>query len=177
MGHDMTHDPSRVPPADFDFEIGHWHVAHHRLRDRLVGSSQWDRFRGQASTRKVLGGWGNLEDNLIHLPGGSYHALALRSFDPATRQWSIWWLDGRSPMRLDVPVVGAFDGGVGTFHAQDVLDQVPIRIRFRWFTADADRPRWEQAFSADQGATWEINWTMEFTRQDPPRATDGPDPR
>ena len=24
--------------------------------------------------------------------------------------------------------------------------------------------RWEQAFSADGGATWEVNWVMEFTR-------------
>ena len=25
-------------------------------------------------------------------------------------------------------------------------------------------PRWEQAFSLDEGNSWETNWTMDFTR-------------
>jgi hypothetical protein len=25
-------------------------------------------------------------------------------------------------------------------------------------------PRWQQAFSADGGESWETNWVMEFTR-------------
>jgi hypothetical protein len=28
-----------------------------------------------------------------------------------------------------------------------------------------DSCRWEQAYSADGGKTWETNWIMEFTRQ------------
>jgi hypothetical protein len=27
-----------------------------------------------------------------------------------------------------------------------------------------ETPRWEQAFSADDGDTWETNWVMEFSR-------------
>ena len=151
-------------PADFDFAVGDWQVRHRRLRDRLVGCTEWVEFDGEMSTRKVLGGFGNVEDNLLHLPEGAYRALALRSFDPHRRQWSIWWLDARVPGQIDVPVVGTFDGRVGTFYADDTLNGAPIRIRFIWCAADPTNPRWEQAFSADAGASWETNWTMEFRR-------------
>jgi hypothetical protein len=40
----------------------------------------------------------------------------LRSFDPATGQWSIGHLDTRAPLGpLDPPVRGSFSDGVGTF--------------------------------------------------------------
>lgn len=160
----MAHESEAIAPSDFAFAVGHWHVAHRRLRERLVGCTEWVEFDGEMSTQPVLGGFGNVEDNLLHLPEGPYRAIALRSFDPRSRQWAIWWLDARAPHQLDVPVVGTFQDGVGTFYADDRLDGVPIRIRFTWFTSDPQNPRWEQAFSADGGTTWETNWTMDFRR-------------
>jgi hypothetical protein len=154
-----------VPPAsDFDFAVGDWYVKHRRLRERLAGCTDWVEFDGEMSTRKVLGGYGNVEDNLLHLPDGPYRALALRSFDPRSAHWSIWWLDGRAPERLELPVVGKFESGIGTFYGKDTLNGAPVRVRFNWFTADPARPRWEQAFSCDGGTTWETNWTMDFVR-------------
>lgn len=160
----MALDPLADAPTDFSFAVGTWRVRHRRLRDRLVGCTEWVEFDGEMATQPVLGGFGNIEDNLLHLPEGDYRAIALRSYDRHTRQWSIWWLDGRSPGRLDVPVVGGFEDGIGTFYASDILDGVAIRVRFNWFTMDPENPRWEQAFSADDGATWETNWTMDFRR-------------
>ncbi|WP_349740939.1 DUF1579 domain-containing protein [Roseateles cavernae] len=160
-------------PADFDFIIGHWTVHHRRLRERLAGCSEWQEFSGSSSTRKILGGFGNVEDNLLALPKGEYRAAALpkgeyraaalRSFDPASGQWSIWWLDARRPQGLDVPVVGRFAKGIGSFFADDALDGRPIRVRFLWSVPASGLPRWEQAFSADAGQTWETNWTMDFS--------------
>jgi hypothetical protein len=148
---------------DFDFAIGDWTVKHRRLKERLSGCTDWVEFAGTMSTRKILGGDGNLEDNFLELPGDHYRAIALRSFDQQTSLWSIWWLDGRNPGHLDVPVVGGFADGKGLFYAADVLDGHPISIRFTWFASGTD-PRWEQAFSSDDGATWETNWTMDFHR-------------
>ena len=150
--------------SDFDFEVGDWTVAHRRLVGRLVDSSTWEQFPGTCSMRKVLGGHGNVEDNVIDIPSGSYRALALRSFDAARGQWAIWWLDARRPLGLDTPVIGGFENGAGSFYADDTLDGRPIRVRFLWLDTAAKTPRWEQAFSPDGGATWETNWTMQFTR-------------
>lgn len=151
-------------PTDFDFVLGDWNVRHRRLKDRLVGSTEWIEFTGQMSTQAVLGGYGNVEDNLLNLPEGPYRAIAIRSFNPQTMSWSIWWLDGRMPGQLDVPVVGNFVDGVGTFYADDTLRGNPIKVRFLWFAVTPDALRWEQAFSADNGDTWETNWIMEFSR-------------
>jgi hypothetical protein len=149
---------------DFDFLIGEWTVQHRRLVERLVGSGEWQVFGGRAQVRRLMDGQGNVDDNEVDIPSGPYRAVSLRSFDPATGQWSIWWLDARHPHRLDVPVKGSFHDGVGTFLADDVLDGRPIRVRFLWRDTGTPNPVWEQAFSADGGASWETNWTMRFSR-------------
>lgn len=150
-------------PSDFNFIIGHWRVRHRRLNARLQGCTAWTEFDGESSTAHILGGFGNLEDNLLHFPEGSVRAAAMRAYDPQTQHWSIWWLDGRNPTRLDVPVVGKFSDHVGVFYADDVLDGKAIKVRFTWTATPGQDPRWEQAFSGDAGATWETNWTMVFS--------------
>lgn len=153
-----------TPAQDFDFLHGPWRVDHRRLRERLRACTDWDHFDGTCTVHPLLDGQGNVDDNLLHLPGGRYRAATLRAHDPRTGRWSIWWLDGRHPDRLDVPVVGRFENGVGTFFADDTLDGRPIRVRFCWSDTQTASPHWEQAFSADGGLTWEVNWTMRFHR-------------
>lgn len=150
--------------ADFDFEQGRWRVHHRRLKERLAGCTDWAEFEGTCEQRPILGGNGNIEDNLLHLPDGDYRAVALRSYDPAAGAWAIWWLDGRTPHTLDVPVIGRFENGNGAFYADDIHAGQPVRLRFLWLDTLTDNPRWEQALSADGGETWETNWTMEFSR-------------
>ena len=149
-------------PKDFDFIIGDWSVKHSRLTERLSGCTEWTEFSGRSSTRKTLGGFGNLEDNILEFPEGTFRAAAMRSYCQKTKTWSICWLDSRNPTHLDAPVVGQFTGNTGLFYADDVLNSKPIKIRFTWSSAPSEEPRWEQAFSADAGSTWETNWTMQF---------------
>lgn len=148
--------------SDFDFLIGAWRVSHRRLRERLAGCEQWEEFTGSSRVRWILGGQGNTDENWIDLPGGAYRAATLRCFDPAKRCWTIWWLDARHPGAIAPPLSGAFVNGEGRFFADDVLRNSPIRVRFIWRPGDS--PRWEQAFSGDDGVSWETNWTMDFAR-------------
>lgn len=156
--------PATVP-SDFDFIIGDWQVRHRRLNSRLTGCTDWTEFPGTSSTRKILGGFGNVEDNVLYFPDGEVRAAAFRSFNETSQEWAIWWLDRRAPHNLDVPVVGSFTGPVGTFFANDSLNGKPITVRFTWHANPGHNPRWEQAFSGDGGNTWETNWVMEFVRQ------------
>ena len=158
----MPSSNSNAAPTDFDFIIGDWCVRHRRLNSRLAACTDWTEFSGLSSTRKILGGFGNVEDNVLSFPDAEVRATAFRSFDPQTRTWAIWWLDGRAPHNLDVPVVGGFSGPVGVFFANDTLDGKPIKVRFTWNANPGSNPIWEQAFSGDAGTTWETNWVMEF---------------
>lgn len=152
------------PNNDFDFFIGDWHVAHRQLKQRLTGCSEWLAFDGATSTRLLLDGFANVDDNVLNHPTGQYRAATMRAFDRAAGSWSIWWLDGRFPGKLDAPVVGSFADGIGTFYSDDTFESKPIRVRFRWDARNAGAPVWEQAFSPDGGEHWETNWIMQFTR-------------
>jgi hypothetical protein len=126
-----------------------------------------------------LGGLGNVDDCLLYLPAGAYRAFAPRAYDAATRQWSIWWLDGRTASKLDPPVLGNFRGSEGEFRGTDVHKGTPVDVRFRWHETDSRRPHWDQSFSTDGGRNWEVNWRNYFTRTSAtptPLAFDEPPP-
>jgi hypothetical protein len=149
---------------DFDVQIGDWFVKHRRLKERLAACDDWEEFDGTCSMYPVLGGNGNVEDNVLHIPSGAYRAVALRSFDPGTQAWAIWWLDSGDPHALDVPVIGKFEDHVGTFFATITVKARPVLVRFLWLRTNKTSPRWEQAMSTDDGDTWETNWIMDFRR-------------
>lgn len=149
---------------DFDFIHGRWQVHNQRLRQRLAGSSDWELFEARNECRPLLGGVGNLEEFHTDWDGG-YEGLALRLYDPVAAQWRIHWASDRSG-RLDPPVAGRFENGVGIFHGSDEHQGRPVRVRFEWNHASANTAHWQQAFSADDGATWETNWHMWFRRLD-----------
>jgi hypothetical protein len=37
-------------------------------------------------------------------------------------------------------------------------------VQFRWDARNPENPIWSQAFSPDNGQTWEWNWQMTFHR-------------
>lgn len=149
---------------DWAWLVGNWDVWHRRLKERLVGDTHWQTFSGRSALWLVMDGQGTIDDNVVALPGDPYRGLTLRTFDPSTGKWSIWWLDGRDPTHIDPPVLGGFHADAGTFIGHDTFKGRPITMRFRWNDIHSSRPWWEQAFSADDGASWEVNWRNYFTR-------------
>jgi hypothetical protein len=163
--HPMSNDRDLAQHAhDWDWLVGNWNVRHRRLNGRLVGSTEWQEFDGTSRLWLTMGGFGTVDDNVIEIPSGTYRAMGVRAFDRDARQWSIWWFDERYPNSLGEPVRGGFSNGVGVFNGDDELNGQPIKVRFMWSEITANSARWEQAFSPDAGATWEVNWVMHFTR-------------
>ena len=67
---------------------------------------------------------------------------------------------GKSTLLNILSGVRAADSGVIHVNGE------PIQMRFMWAKDAGEGPRWEQAFSRDDGATWEVNWVMDFRRID-----------
>jgi hypothetical protein len=159
-----------IPPAasrsgahDFDFEFGRWRV-HHRVK-RAGASGQWDEYDGTSEVRPLLGGAGNVEDNVFLRPSGTTRGVAMRAYDPTSAIWAIWWIDSRDPhATLDPPVKGRFVNGVGLFYSLGPVAGVETCTRFKWTVVAAGAARWEQAYSTDGGRTWDTNWIMDFRR-------------
>ena len=99
----------------------------------------------------------------LHVDQQGAIGMTVRFFNLQTRQWSPYWVSKRDGI-LQTPVVGSFSDGIGTFDGPDVHDGNPVLLRFIWPKINTPTPQWEQALSADNGETWETNWTMEFTR-------------
>lgn len=163
--HKLQADESPVSTShDFDFLVGSWAVQHRKLKHRLAHSDVWETFTGTCNLTMLLDGAANVDDNVLSTPDGTYTAASLRAFDAVTKKWSIWWLDSRHPGQLDPPVTGGFHGNVGLFFSDDTWNGKPIKVRFMWSDVTGNSARWQQAFSADEGKSWETNWVMDFTR-------------
>ncbi|MGH7512560.1 MAG: hypothetical protein ACREOQ_06515 [Gemmatimonadales bacterium] len=155
--------PVRSSPHDFDFEFGSWTTRLRVLRHPLTGSTDWVEYQGTTVVRKVWDGRANLVELEADGPAGHLEALSLRLYDPAASRWSLNFANSRSGA-LSPPSVGGFRHGRGEFRSDETLDGRPILVRFVIEPVTPDSIRFEQAFSADSGKSWEVNWMATDTR-------------
>jgi hypothetical protein len=165
--------PAAVPPAprhdgahDFDFLLGDWKAHVLRLPDRLVGSTAWIEYEGISRHHSVLGSNANFEEFEVESPAthARIKAQTLRLYDPVSQQWSIYGLDVDNGS-LGLPAtVGQFDNGVGRFYDYEAWKGRMVLVRYEWTHTGHDHARMEQSFSPDGGATWEVNWICDLTR-------------
>jgi hypothetical protein len=146
---------------DFDFLFGEWTVLHRRLKVRGAGSSDWDEFSGTTTCRGLMGALVNVDEN--DMPSRGFQGLTFRTFNIERREWAIYWVNSISGV-LQPPVFGRFINGEGLFYGSDVDAGRPVLVVYVWEAITADSARWSQAFSYDDGRTWETNWIMAFTR-------------
>ncbi|MGE7138989.1 hypothetical protein ACQKIE_15295 [Luteibacter sp. NPDC031894] len=144
---------------DFDWEWGRWTTKVRVLQNPLSGEApKWAEFAGTSVIKPLLDGKANFVELSVAGSAGRIEGGSLRLYNPRSRQWSLNFASLRNGM-LTAPVYGRFDEkGAGTFVGQDVLDGKAILVRFVITRASPGSARFEQAYSADGGATWETNW-------------------
>ena len=153
--------------GDFDFLIGHWQVHNRRLQQRHTGCTTWDEFPATMQAQVMFDGAISVDE--ISFPSRGFAGMTLRTLDPATQRWSIYWINSASG-RLEPPVHGGFDGARGEFYGTDSDDGRTVQVRFVWTRLGPNAARWQQAFALE-GGVWEENWVMEMRRaQEAPAA-------
>jgi len=158
-----TPSPQADGVHDFDFELGTWRTHLRRLQHPLSGSTTWLEYNGTTSVRAVSGGRANLLEFHVSSSSGSIDALSLRLYEPEGRQWTVNFANLRDG-RLTPAVIGSFRDGRGSFYGQDSLNGRAIFVRFIITRPTPDSAHFEQAFSADGGQTWEVNWIADDVR-------------
>ena len=146
---------------DFDFLIGTWKMYHRRLNKRLENCKEWTEFESTDSNYSILSDKADMDiyrtTEMPGMQGELFEGATLRLFNPKTKLWSLYWVASNVGV-LDPPVVGSFENNIGHFFAKDTFNGKPIIFVFRWDTRNKNKPVWSQAFSADNGKTWEWNW-------------------
>ncbi len=150
---------------DFDFYVGKWKIRNRKLKERLKQCTEWSEFEADQEMRKILGGLGNRDNFLTTFNGEPFEGMTLRLFDPTTGLWSMYWADSSTGV-LQPPTVGSFYGDVGRFFTRDSHEGQEIIVVFEWNKSDPAAPTWSQAFSTDEGQSWETNWYMNSRRAD-----------
>jgi len=149
---------------DFDFYKGSWKIRNKKLKTRLNNCQDWIEFDATQDCRIILNGLGNIDHFYASFDGEPFEGMSFRYFDQETKLWSIYWHDVTRSGKMDPPVFGSFYGDIGYFYTKDTFEDKDILVKFEWDRSDINNPIWRQAFSEDNGATWEWNWYMYISK-------------
>lgn len=160
------------PPAnrsgahDFDWEIGTWTTRVRVRSNPLSGESpKWADYAGTSVVKPLLDGRANFVELSVAGTAGKIEGGSLRLYGLQSGQWSLNYANLRNGL-LTSPVYGGFDpSGRGLFYGSDTLDGRAMLVRFVITRASPNEARFEQAYSADGGVTWEDNWIAVDTRK------------
>jgi hypothetical protein len=151
----------------FDFWIGDWRIEQKILRQ----DGSWLKEDAKTSVAPALDGCALVE----HWEGTvqffwegmkqpeAMRGLSVRSYDAKSGNWSIYWMDTRSP-RFGVPYVGRLEEGGGEFFREWQAPQGKRRGRITFTRAGPDEVHWDLAISKDDGKSWSTIWIMEMHR-------------
>jgi hypothetical protein len=149
---------------DFDFNVGSWKTHIRRLLHPLTGSNTWVELNGTVVVRKVWGGRANLEEIEADGPAGHFEGMTLFLYNPQSHQWSQTFASSEDGT-LEQPAIGEFKQGRGELFDQETFNGRTILVRGTWSDITPNSHRFEQAFSADGGKTWEPNFIANLTRE------------
>jgi hypothetical protein len=156
--------PLRDGSHDFDWEIGSWTTRLRHLPEPLTGSSRWVDYHGTTEARGLLDRRANVAELSVEGAAGRIEGVSLRLYNPQTRQWTLNFASVRDGL-LTPPVTGGFDDkGRGRFYGIDTVGGRTVLVRFV-ISVTRNSARFEQAFSDDGGANWEVNWIAVDTRR------------
>jgi hypothetical protein len=121
-------------------------------------------FSGTSVARKLWDGRANVDEFEADSPSGHIEGMTVRLYNADTHEWSIYWANGKAGAFSMPATVGHFTNGRGEFYDHEKIGGRLVFVRFIWQVEAPTQCHWEQAFSTDEGKTWETNWTIDSTQ-------------
>jgi hypothetical protein len=148
--------------SGFDFLIGEWKVANHRLKEPLSGTEDWYEAAATAWSTTMHNGAISVDE--MWYPELGSAGASIRVYTHEDQNWTIYWVNSNTG-HLQPPVRGTWseDGSRFVATGEDEFDGRPTLARYLWHSITPDSAIWEQAFSLDHGKSWETNWIMTWT--------------
>jgi hypothetical protein len=149
--------------TDWDFLVGEWTVHNRRLSAPLAGSDEWYETEATAASTTLQNGAVSIDEMWFAEQG--FAGTTFRVHDRQEDTWSIYWIHSDRG-HLEPPVTGKWspDGARFEGYGREPIEGREVLVRFLWHSISATTATWEQAFSLDDGTTWETNWVMSWTR-------------
>jgi hypothetical protein len=126
----------------------------------------WVEYDGICNDKKLLDTNANFEQFEVQASGTHqlFRGQALRMYNPASRQWSIYGLD-LDKAELDLPpLIDEFTGKRGEFFDSEMRNGRMVQVRYVRSDLTPKSARMEQSFSPDGGNDWAVNWIVDLSR-------------
>lgn len=167
-GADPGAAPTAAPAAsdgqqDFAWEFGTWDTKL-KLRKPLSGSPSWREYAGTTVVKPLMGQRANIVEFDVQGGAGRIAGVSLRLYQPQSKQWALHFANLANGLMTE-PMQGSFQQGRGSFFGHDTVDGRKVPVRFLIIPVSRDQWRFEQAYSPDEGKTWEDNWIAIDTRR------------
>ena len=161
--YDTPRSAASGPERDFDFNMGRWNTDIRAATSPLSSPGSWTHLHGTHVVYRVWDDWADIGQLEADGPGGHVEYLALRLYDRESRQWRVYFANGKAGT-LEQPMIGQFRDGVGTFVGLDERDGKTVLIRNVWSGITPQSCHQDWAISADGGKTWVPTWISADTR-------------
>lgn len=150
-----TAQAERPPPCtqpeaqQFDFWVGEWDLA-------------WgDGDRGRNVIEKTLDGCVILE-NFDGTPASPLRGMSVSTYNPRLGKWQQTWVDNQGDY-LDF-TGGYEDARMVLQRTATAADGRHVLQRMVWYDIAGDSLQWHWESSRDDGATWDVLWSIRYTR-------------
>ena len=142
--------PCTQPEAQqFDFWVGEW--------DLVWGDGD----RGRNVIEKTLDGCVILE-NFDGTPASPLRGMSVSTYNPRLGRWQQTWVDNQGGY-LDF-TGGYEDARMVLQRTATAADGRHVLQRMVWYDITGDSLQWHWESSRDDGATWDVLWSIRYTR-------------
>ena len=139
----------------FDFWVGKWDLTWKGANGKTE--------KGTNVITKTLDGK-VIQENFRAIEGAQkgYKGVSISVFNPNTKVWYQTWMDNQGG---NINFTGDFDGEKKIFKtAEQTINGVKTISRMVFHSFRKDGFTWDWESSSDGGATWNINWQINYTK-------------